>query len=63
MARDGRGFLLTLVKRQNMLHDILRGDALSKGSSMGGVHRMLAKLFGFHELLRILPDLSSVSPK
>lgn len=46
-----------------MLHDVLRSDALGKGRSVGGMHRSLTKLFGFHELLRVLPDLSSVCSK
>ena len=46
-----------------MLHDVLRSNALGKGGSVGGMHRSLTKLFGFHELLRVLPDLRSVCSK
>jgi hypothetical protein len=46
-----------------MLHDVLRSNALGKGGSVGGVHGSLTKLFSFHELLRVLPDLSSVGTK
>lgn len=43
-----------------MLHDILRRDALSQSRSMGWMHGGMSNLVGFHELLRVLPDLSRV---
>jgi hypothetical protein len=51
------------MKRQDMLHDVLRSDALGEGGSVGGMHRSLTELLGFHELLRVLPDLSSMGTK
>jgi hypothetical protein len=63
MARDGRRLFETFMKREYMLHDILRSDALGEGGSVGGMHRSLTKLFSFHELLRVLPDLSSMGTK
>ena len=42
------------VKREDVVHDGLRGDAFVKNSF---------RFFGLYELLRILPDLRSVSPK
>ena len=60
MSGDRRRLLVSLVKWQDMLHDILRRDALSQSRSMGWMHGGMSNLVGFHELLGVLPDLSRV---
>lgn len=54
---------LTLVEREDVLHDALGRDTLSNRGAMCRVHGTLGCIFGLHELLGVLPDLRGVGAK